>query len=72
MTPEAGSWYVDRSLGHEGQPMRGCFKLLVVGVDTVEVVDAFGVRRVVNRQLWERDMQKEGRGPVAVREGERA
>lgn len=61
LTP--GRWYIDRSPGHAGSVLGQRFLLIEVEGDTesgtVEVRDEFGNRRVVNRALWERDMEAE-------------
>ncbi len=49
---DVGAWYID-SESHAR------YRLLSVEDETVGVVDEFGVRRTVNRSLWERDMRRE-------------
>ena len=56
----AGLWYQDVSSG-AAVGMR--FRVLTLGADTVQVEDAFGVTRIVNRLRFEADME-----PVGVRE----
>lgn len=50
MPIKVGAWYRDPELLWE-------FRVLAVRPETVEVVDRSGIRREVNRMLWEAEME---------------
>jgi hypothetical protein len=50
ITRESEGWFIDPELGAK-------FFLISLADETVSVIDEFGVRRIVNRLLWDRDMQ---------------
>lgn len=57
MTPKAGVWYIDPELGHR-------FKVVAVAEHTLDVVDEAGNKRLVNRIVFESQMQESPRQPV--------
>ena len=62
-----GRWYIDRTVGHEGQPLNQRFKLLAVQDERVVIVDEAGYKLSTNRLLWERDMEPDNPPPLKKR-----
>jgi len=62
----AGEWYMDAALSGPGeaQPIGTYFKVLQVGVHTLQVQEVSGEVRTVNRMIFESQCVPSSKAPV--------
>ena len=67
--PQVGQWYVSRLPAYGGQSVTTYFRVLGVAAQTVDIVDPDGVRRTVNRGLFEAECEPTRKAPAWAGEG---